>query len=113
MAKKETVKVVAKGADGKVVLWERTGDGETFISNDGIEREVELTPAVKRLLGSGDLVEVKGGETKKKAEKVPPLRPATDAEEDAAGLETKVEKDTARVPTDKDDDVTSQVNWNS
>lgn len=110
----DKVRVVAKGADNKVVLWERNADGDTFISNDGIEREVVLTPAVKRLLGSGALVEVKGKTKGKKEDaKVPPLRPATEKEEDAAGLEGEVEKDTAKVPTDKDGDVTSQVNWNS
>jgi hypothetical protein len=93
----DKVRVVSKGADGKVLLWE----GDTFLSNDGIEREVELTPAVQRLIASGDLVEVKG---KGKAKKdVPPLRPATNSEEDAAGLEGSVERDTARVPVVPED----------
>lgn len=96
----DKVRVVSKGADGKVLLWE----GDTFLSNDGIEREVELTPAVKRLLGSGALVEVKGGGKAKAKKDVPPLRPATDAEEDAAGLEGSVEKDTARVPAIPEDE---------
>jgi hypothetical protein len=93
----DKVRVVSKGANGKVLLWE----GDTFLSNDGIEREVELTPAVQRLIASGDLVEVKG-KAKGKRE-VPPLRPATEQEEDAAGLEGNVEKDTARVPVVPED----------
>ncbi len=53
------VTVVGTGSDNKVLLFERHSDhpeeGEAFLSNDGISREVAETPEVKRLLSEGRL----------------------------------------------------------
>lgn len=93
------MQVMGSGSDNRVVLWERDKahpNGEVFVTNDGKAVEVAETARVKRLLQEGVLVKV----TKAKAD-VPPLRPATDAEEDAAGLTTPTEKETARVTVTK------------
>lgn len=64
MADKKKLKIVAvkgTGTDRKVVLWERHPDhpeeGEAFVCNDEIVREVAETPAVKRLIAEGLLKE--------------------------------------------------------
>lgn len=96
MAKKSVRTISVKGSskDRRVALWERNAahpNGEAFVVNDGKSYQVAETAAVKRLMGEGALVEGS-------AEDVPPLRDATESEEDAAGLTTKTEKETARTP---------------
>lgn len=98
---KELKKVTVKGAgdDRKVVLWERNEqhpNGEAFITNSGKSYEVAETAMVKRLMGEGVLVE--GSLSKQDAPNVPPLRDATPDEERNAGLTTETERETARVP---------------
>lgn len=95
MAKKvRTINVKGNSKDNRVALWEKNEahpNGEIFVVNDGKNYQVAETAAVKRLLGEGSLVEGEAGDA-------PPLRKATDQEEDAAGLQTPVEKETARTP---------------
>lgn len=118
MADKKLKMVRVKGAgkaDNKVLLFERHVDhprpfghendeiGEVFVVNDGRVYLVAETAAVKRLLGEGVLTtELTGKEVDAEAQRVnwnsAPLRPATESEEDAAGLETPTEKQTAVVP---------------
>lgn len=53
------ITVKGAGDDRKVVIWESDEahpDGEIFVSNDGIERKVAETAAVKRKLANGELV---------------------------------------------------------
>lgn len=103
---KELKKVTVKGAgdDRKVVLWERNEqhpNGEAFITNSGKSYEVAETAMVKRLMGEGALVEgslSKQDAPKGDAQNVPPLRDATPDEERNAGLTTETERETARVP---------------
>jgi hypothetical protein len=95
-----------KESKNKVILWERHEehpDGEVMVVNDGHSYLVAETKDIKRLMGEGALVagtervnwnssveenRNRGGRPRK-------LRPATEAEEDAAGLETPTEKKTA------------------
>jgi hypothetical protein len=83
-------------------------EGEAYVVNDGRPVQVAETAAVKRALGEGRLTtervnwnslidqRLKSKATAKPS--VPPLRNATEGEEDAAGLVTPVEKETAKVP---------------
>lgn len=103
--KLEVMRVGAKdvvAADGgrKVVLSESHPEhpgGAVFIVADGKIHKVALTKRVRHLLGEGVLREAKSSS----GSDVPPLRPATEAEEDAARLTGTVEKQTARVPERK------------
>jgi hypothetical protein len=72
-----------------------------MVVGDGKSYTVAETAAVKRLIGEGRLVQG-SAKVEAKAETkndVPPLRNATEEEEDAAGLKTETEKETAKVPT--------------
>lgn len=97
MAKKElkTVRVQATNSDKKVAFYEkdeRHPGGQAFVYGNGAIHEVVETTGVKKAIGEGFL-------TKDVDEsRVPPLREATESEEDAAGLETDTEKETAKVP---------------
>lgn len=93
------ITVKGTGTDGKVILWERDAKhpkGEVFIANDGNTYKVSPTARIQELLKEGVLV--KGEESSP----VPPLRKATEVEEENAEppLEEPVAKETARVITD-------------
>lgn len=71
-----TIVVKGAGKDRRVVLWERHPDhpekkyetdenGEAFVSNDDISREVAETATVKRLLAEGVLVKGNLSDNKK------------------------------------------------
>lgn len=101
----DTIRVKSKGTDGKVLLFERDKrhpGGEAFLSSDGKVREVAETAAVSRLVGEGVLVRIDESASptakENKGKKVTELRPATEEEEDVAGLEGSVEKQTAVTP---------------
>lgn len=102
------ITVYGAGKDNRVALWDRDEqhpDGEVFVVNDGKAYEVAETAAVKRALSDGRLtterVNWNSGPQRSRVgrprKEVAELRPATDAEEDKAGLTGFVEKDTAMV----------------
>lgn len=92
------ITVYGAGDDNKVALW----DGDTFVVNDGKAYTVEETATVKRAIAEKRLSTERprgyGGKPQAAAANpVPELRPATEEEEDRAGLTGTIEKKTAVV----------------
>ena len=85
------IKVRGAGFDQKVVLWERDPrhpDGEAFISNDNIMREVEETNEVKTLLARGLLTK---DAPKKDAEVSVDAEPVEPTENNGTGATANLE----------------------
>lgn len=103
MAKElKKVQVQAANTDKKVAFFEkdvRHPGGEAFVYGNGAIVEVAETAAVKRAIGDGSLTKDVDESLVPQEKTAPALRNATESEEDAAGLTTDTEKETAKVPT--------------